>query len=160
LQTDVGSPGSRTRCLRTCTGSLTARDPGAPCDGGAPGIAFRHSPPRRHPGVPAAFAAGHGFHGSIPDLYVPLPTLRRRPRGRLRMTRGHCGSLNLQRMNLSFTTPRRFNRRTENPMKLMVLFLMAVLPARSIAQSQSRAGSGVPSAAIPKTTAVLVIETP
>ena len=45
-------------------------------------------------------------------------------------------------------------------MKLMVLFLMAVLPATSIAQSKSRAGSGVPSAAIPKTTAVLVIETP
>src|SRR6516225_6258691 len=45
-------------------------------------------------------------------------------------------------------------------MKLMVLFLMAVLPATSIAQSQSRTGSGVPSAAIPKTTAVLVIETP
>ena len=45
-------------------------------------------------------------------------------------------------------------------MKLMVLFLMAVLPATSIAQSQSTAGSGVPSAAIPKTTAVLDIETP
>jgi hypothetical protein len=32
----------------------------------------------------------------------------RRPYGRLRMTRGRCGSLDLQRMTLSFTTPRRF----------------------------------------------------
>jgi transposase len=76
-------------------------------DGGAPGIAFRHPPPRRHPGVPAAYAAGHLFHGSIPDLYVPLSTLRLRPHGRPRMTRGHCGSLNLQCMNFSihYTLP-------------------------------------------------------
>src|SRR6266567_8425891 len=40
--------------------------------------------------------------------------LRRRPRGRLRMTRGRCGSLVLQRMKLSFTTPRRFDRRTRS----------------------------------------------
>ena len=37
---------------------------------------------------------------------------------------------------------------------------MAVLPAVSLTQSQSGAASGVPSVAIPKTTAVLVIETP
>jgi len=37
---------------------------------------------------------------------------------------------------------------------------MAVLPAASIAQSQSGVASGVPSLAIPKTTEVLVIETP
>jgi hypothetical protein len=37
---------------------------------------------------------------------------------------------------------------------------MAVLPAASVAQSQSGGASGVPSIAIPKTTAVLVIETP
>jgi len=102
------SPGSRTRCLRTCTGSLTARDPDAPCDVGASGVAFRLSPRRRHPEVPAAYAPGHIFRGSIPDLYIPLSTLRRRPRERLRMTRGRCGSLYLQRMNLSFTTPCRF----------------------------------------------------
>jgi hypothetical protein len=72
------------------------------------GIAFRLSPQRRHPGVPAACAAGHVFHGSLPNLYVPLSTLRRRPRERLRMTRGRCGSLFLQRMKLSFTTPFRF----------------------------------------------------
>jgi len=44
-------------------------------------------------------------------------------------------------------------------MKFMIPFLMAaVLPAAGLAQSQS--GSGVPSIAIPKTTEVIVIETP
>jgi hypothetical protein len=86
---------------RHAAGGQTARDPGTPCDGGFP-------PRRRHPEVPAAYAAGHVFHGSIPDLYVPLSTLRRRPREQLRMTRGRCGSLFLQRMKLSFTTPCRF----------------------------------------------------
>jgi hypothetical protein len=38
--------------------------------------------------------------------------------------------------------------------------MIAVLPAASIAQSQSGVASGVPSLAIPKTTEVLVIETP
>ena len=43
----------------------------------------------------------------------------------------------------------------------MIPFLMAaVLPAAGLAQSQSRGGSGVPSIAIPKTTEVIVIETP
>ena len=42
------------------------------------------------------------------DRHVPLPTLRRRPGGRLRITRGRCGSLLLQRMTLSFTTACRF----------------------------------------------------
>src|SRR5437764_9883862 len=45
-------------------------------------------------------------------------------------------------------------------MNFMIPFLMAALPAASVAQSQSGAGSGVPSVAIPKTTAVLVIQTP
>jgi hypothetical protein len=45
-------------------------------------------------------------------------------------------------------------------MNFMIPLLMAALPAASLAQSQSSAGSGVPSVAIPKTTAVLVIETP
>jgi hypothetical protein len=44
-------------------------------------------------------------------------------------------------------------------MKFMIPFLMAVLPAASAAQSQSGSASGVPSAAIPKTTEVLVIQT-
>jgi hypothetical protein len=38
----------------------------------------------------------------------PLSTLRRRPHGRRRMTRGRCGSLLLHRMRLSLTISRRF----------------------------------------------------
>jgi len=45
-------------------------------------------------------------------------------------------------------------------MKFMIPLLMAVLPAASVGQSPSGGTSGVPSIAIPKTTAVLVIETP
>src|SRR5437660_10122838 len=45
-------------------------------------------------------------------------------------------------------------------MKFMIALLMALLPAISVAQAQSGSGSGLPSAAIPKTTAVLVIQTP
>jgi hypothetical protein len=45
-------------------------------------------------------------------------------------------------------------------MKIMILFLMAVLPTASLAQSQSGAASDVPSVAIPKTTEVIVIQTP
>jgi hypothetical protein len=41
-----------------------------------------------------------------------------------------------------------------------LMSLMTVLPVASAAQSQSGVGSGVPSVAIPKTTDVLVIETP
>ena len=45
-------------------------------------------------------------------------------------------------------------------MKIMIPFLMAALPVASLAQSQSGGASGVPSIAIPKTTEVIVIETP
>ena len=45
-------------------------------------------------------------------------------------------------------------------MNFMIPFLMAVLPAAAATQSQSGSASGVPSVAIPKTTAVLVILTP
>ncbi len=45
-------------------------------------------------------------------------------------------------------------------MKYMLPFLMAVLSAASVAQSQPGGSSGVPSVAIPKTTEVLVIQTP
>ena len=45
-------------------------------------------------------------------------------------------------------------------MKFMIPFLIAMLPVVSVAQSQSGAASGVPSVAIPKTTEVLVIQTP
>src|SRR6266853_3005410 len=45
-------------------------------------------------------------------------------------------------------------------MKFMIALLMAVLPGLSFAQSQPEAGQGLPSGAIPKTSAVLVIQTP
>ena len=44
-------------------------------------------------------------------------------------------------------------------MNFMIASLMAALPALAVAQSQSGTASGVPSVAIPKITAVLVIET-
>ena len=45
-------------------------------------------------------------------------------------------------------------------MKFMIPLFMALLLATSVAQSQSGTASDVPSIAIPKTTAVLVIQTP
>ncbi len=45
-------------------------------------------------------------------------------------------------------------------MRYMIPLLLAMLPVACVAQSQSGAAPGVPSVAIPKTTAVLVIETP
>jgi hypothetical protein len=45
-------------------------------------------------------------------------------------------------------------------MNFMIPLLMAAIPAAAVAHSQSGAGSGVPTVAIPKTTAVLVILTP
>jgi hypothetical protein len=48
------------------------------------------------------------FRGSIPGPHFPLSTLRLHSRGRLRMTRGRCGSLGLHRMELSSTTLCRF----------------------------------------------------
>ena len=45
-------------------------------------------------------------------------------------------------------------------MKFMIPLLMAVLPAATVAQSQSDAGAAIPRAVIPKTTEVLVILTP
>src|SRR6266576_800359 len=41
-------------------------------------------------------------------LCTPLPTLRRRPRERLRTARGRCGSLLLHREGLAPSTPCRF----------------------------------------------------
>jgi hypothetical protein len=45
-------------------------------------------------------------------------------------------------------------------MNLMIPFLMAMLPVAFVAQSQSAATPDLPSVAIPKTTGVLVIQTP
>jgi site-specific DNA recombinase len=58
---------------------------------------------------------GHGFRGSIPGPRVPLSTLHRQGYPCRRMTWGRCGSLLLQRLELSSIAPRRFNRRTEVP---------------------------------------------
>ena len=45
-------------------------------------------------------------------------------------------------------------------MRFAVLLLLAALSVTCVAQSQPGSASGVPAAAIPKTTAVLVIQTP
>src|SRR5499427_2579425 len=45
-------------------------------------------------------------------------------------------------------------------MKFMIPFLTAMLPVAAVPQSQSGVAPGVPGVAIPKTTEVLVIETP
>src|ERR1700757_3424242 len=45
------------------------------------------------------------FRGSMAGLCAPLSTLRRCPRGHLRMTRGRCGSLLLHRDVLAPSTP-------------------------------------------------------
>jgi hypothetical protein len=45
-------------------------------------------------------------------------------------------------------------------MKFMIPLLIAMLPVASVAQSPSAAAPGLPSVAIPKTTEVLVIQTP
>jgi len=50
----------------------------------------------------------HVLHGSILGLYIPLSTLQPWHYCHRRMTRGRCGSLDLHRMTLSFTTPYRF----------------------------------------------------
>ena len=45
-------------------------------------------------------------------------------------------------------------------MKFRIVFLVAMLQVASVAQAQSGAAAGLPSVAIPKATAVLVIQTP
>lgn len=45
-------------------------------------------------------------------------------------------------------------------MKFAMLFFFVAFPAISVAQSQPESATGLPSAAIPKTTAVLVIQSP
>ena len=45
-------------------------------------------------------------------------------------------------------------------MKFMIPFLIAMLPVVTVAQSQSAVAPGVPSGVMPKTTEVLVIQTP
>src|SRR6266545_1357334 len=68
-----------------------------PCDGASETCCLPHSKRRRHPGI--------GFRGSMAGLCPPLPTLRRRPRGRQRTARGRCRSLLLHRSGLAPPTP-------------------------------------------------------
>ena len=58
---------------------------------------FPPSQKRRHPGYKS-------LRGSMAGLCAPLPTLRRRPHGRLRTARGQCGSLLLHCVGLAPTT--------------------------------------------------------
>ena len=111
-QTDVRSPGSRARCVAVCMGSPTAQGPRSSRSLDASGVAFRLLERRRHPEVATTLAVVQIFRGSIPSLHFPLSTLRSRPCGRQRMTRGRCGSLPLHRGARSSPTPCRFYRRT------------------------------------------------
>jgi hypothetical protein len=68
--------------------------------------------PRNDGPRPVAFCCHDGigtpndiaFAAPLPGLYAPLSTLRLRPRSRLRMTRGRCGSLPLHRNGLAPST--------------------------------------------------------
>src|SRR5207253_639368 len=71
--------------------------PFGPCDGASETCCLPRSKRRQHPGI--------GFRGSMAGLCPPLPTLRRRPRGRQRTARGRCGSLLLHRSGLAPPTP-------------------------------------------------------
>ena len=77
--------------------SSTAPGPSAPRLSGADGLAFDS-------GNSLGTWMPIRFRGSIPGLRVPLSTLRARPCGRVRMTRGHRGWLTLQCANSSFAT--------------------------------------------------------
>jgi len=96
-----GSPDSRTRCVRACSGSATPWGPSNSRYIEWLDVAFRPARERRHP-------RPRRFRSSIPGLHVPLSTLRRRPYDQRRMTRGQRGSLLLHCARLSLATPRRF----------------------------------------------------
>src|SRR2546428_4992931 len=72
----------------------------------------------------------------MPGPYLPLSTLRGRPYGRSRMTRGRRGSLRLRRMTLSFTAPRRCDRRTEDPMSLFNRFTHVSVTVTDVAKAR------------------------
>jgi hypothetical protein len=110
----------------------------------------RHAtPPIRHPGL--------GFRGSMAGLCPPLPTLRRRPRGRQRTARGRCRSLLLHRSGLAPPTPCPAHFESSHPSHA-VRSLGAFIPfmglawsskchgryAGGVALTRSRRGVGVP----------------
>jgi len=82
------SPGSHTKSVRTCQG-LRHAEPGGRSRCRLRSYCF----PRQRPCLRSEQESFSRLYGC---LCVPLSTLRRRPHGRLRMTRGHCGSLLLQ----------------------------------------------------------------
>jgi hypothetical protein len=71
------------------------------------------------------------FRGSIPGPHFPLSTLRLQPYDCKRMTRGRCDSLNLHRMKLTFTTFRRFYRRTNVRVNDILKVLLDILHEHS-----------------------------
>ena len=75
-----------------------ARMPGSTTTPGRPDARAPLHRQRRHPGF--VF-----YRGSMAGLPVPLPTLRRRPHGRLRTAWGRCGLLLLHRRGLAPPTP-------------------------------------------------------
>ena len=101
-----GYPGSLAGGLHACARSWTTQGWSGTCHDAPSHVAFRLSLRRRRP-------ERSTFRGSILCPHVPLSTLRRRPHGRQRMTRGRCDRLNLQRTELSSATICRFSRRTE-----------------------------------------------
>jgi hypothetical protein len=77
------------------------------------------------------------FRGSMAGLCAPLSTLRRNPRGQLRMTRGRCGSLLLHRKRLALSTPCRSPGASQ---------MSSGLPLKAdIAQSRAPWSAGQPS---------------
>ena len=101
LRANMGSPGSRVVCFRTCSRSSTPQ--GLPAsraiDSGS--VAFRLVPQRRT-------LNSNVFRGSILGPCVPLSTLQSHHYWYHRMTRGRCGSLLLHREALSSSTLHRF----------------------------------------------------
>ncbi len=92
-QAVLGSPGSRAKCFHACLGSTTAQDQEPPR---LTATLVLPSPCVQKVGILVDHSShewGSGFRSSIPSLHLPLSTLRPRPYGRDRMTRGRCGSL-------------------------------------------------------------------
>src|SRR6266511_1520251 len=65
-------------------------------------------------------------------LCTPLPTLRRRPYGRLRTARGRCGSLLLHRKGLAPSTPCRSPGALRNPSHYRTHRTQCPLPSVSL----------------------------
>jgi hypothetical protein len=87
---------------------------------------LRHAPPKVLPSAQdnSVGAPDFRFRGSMAGLRFPLSTLRRRPRGRIRMTRGQGGSLLLSCIELSSTILRQFHWRTIPPAKAATVSVM------------------------------------